>query len=332
MARKCFAETGSADFASAFEGRALKPVPELWDILHNKTFVCYGAGNGCRKFLSLMEEKSLLQHFHAVFDSSPTLQGKYLNGQLISEFDVDTANRVDMVVITPMFYSASGNIQNYLLDQGIREDKILLFSDYFAHNDIDLYFDKEILGWLQKDEIFVDGGCLDFTTSVLFLGHCPDTKKIYAFEPDKEQIDIIERNIKSIGYDRVRIINGALWSVNTELNFAVCGDKSGNHVTQDPMANEKANAYALDSAVDYGDRITFIKMDIEGAELHALKGARTIIQRDKPKLAVSLYHKPMDYIDIPTYIKSLVPEYQMFLRHYTTFDTETVLYCYKIGH
>ena len=59
-----------------------------------------------------------------------------------------------------------------------------------------------------------------------------------------------------------------------------------------------------------------------------LEGAKNIIQTKKPLLAISLYHKLTDYYEIPLYIKSLVPEYKMQIRHHSTDFPETVLYCY----
>jgi hypothetical protein len=74
------------------------------------------------------------------------------------------------------------------------------------------------------------------------------------------------------------------------------------------------------------DRVDFIKMDIEGAELEALAGARDVIQRYQPRLAISVYHRPADMTAIPEYIQSLGVPYDYYLGHYTIHDEETVLF------
>ncbi len=61
------------------------------------------------------------------------------------------------------------------------------------------------------------------------------------------------------------------------------------------------------------EKIDFIKMDIEGAELDALKGAVNTIKTFKPKLAICTYHKPEHFYEIPQFIKSILPEYKFWL-------------------
>ncbi|HEY8097641.1 MAG TPA: FkbM family methyltransferase, partial [Methylobacter sp.] len=73
-------------------------------------------------------------------------------------------------------------------------------------------------------------------------------------------------------------------------------------------------------------RVDFIKMDIEGAELAALKGASESIQKFKPRLAISLYHRLSDFIDIPSEIRRLHPEYRFYLGHHSVHQEETILY------
>ena len=67
-------------------------------------------------------------------------------------------------------------------------------------------------------------------------------------------------------------------------------------------------------------------MNIEGAELEALRGCENIIRNQKPTLAISIYHKAEDFVDIPAYLLSLVPEYKLYYRHYSLYKYETILY------
>ena len=67
-------------------------------------------------------------------------------------------------------------------------------------------------------------------------------------------------------------------------------------------------------------------MDIEGAELEALKGATNTIQTFRPKLAISVYHRTRDFWEIPQWIDSLNLGYQFHLRHFTIHAGETVLF------
>ncbi len=80
----------------------------------------------------------------------------------------------------------------------------------------------------------------------------------------------------------------------------------------------------LDAAIE--GNVTFIKLDVEGAEYEALKGAEKLIQNCRPTLAVSVYHKAQDIWELPELILSMAPEYTFYLRHYSLSSEETVLY------
>ena len=75
-----------------------------------------------------------------------------------------------------------------------------------------------------------------------------------------------------------------------------------------------------------GEKVTFIKMDIEGKEYYALMGAKEIIAIQKPRLAISVYHRTDDIIKIPALLLELVPEYKFCIRHYSILSNETILY------
>lgn len=76
------------------------------------------------------------------------------------------------------------------------------------------------------------------------------------------------------------------------------------------------------------DRVTCIKADIEGAEYDMLMGAKELIQRDHPNLAISIYHDIHDLFRIPLLVHEFVPEYKMDVRHHSVSNNETILYCY----
>ena len=106
------------------------------------------------------------------------------------------------------------------------------------------------------------------------------------------------------------------------------GDSSSSMQDNGQVNDEEGIVRKLDDVLKNED-VTFIKMDIEGAEMSALRGGRNIIQMQKPKLAICIYHSPGDMLDIPVYLKKLVPEYKIYIRHYTDMMLETV--CYAVS-
>jgi hypothetical protein len=84
----------------------------------------------------------------------------------------------------------------------------------------------------------------------------------------------------------------------------------------------------LDDVIPAGERITFIKADIEGSEYAMLQGAKRIIQTYKPRLAISIYHEGVDYFRIPQLIKEFMPEYNLAVRHHKKSHVDTDLYAW----
>jgi len=92
------------------------------------------------------------------------------------------------------------------------------------------------------------------------------------------------------------------------------------------VSSSSVDVVALDDAVE---RIpTLIKMDIEGSELEALKGAARLVRDHKPRLAISVYHLPRDIPDIVNFIMSLNSDYRIGFRHHHRLFMDTVCYAY----
>ena len=103
------------------------------------------------------------------------------------------------------------------------------------------------------------------------------------------------------------------------------GLKGSSRLSDD--GDQTADLIDLDTCLK-DKKVTFIKMDVEGAELEALKGARDLILINRPKLAICIYHKVDDIFTLPQYLLSLHSDYKFALRHYGLSDTETVLYAW----
>lgn len=173
------------------------------------------------------------------------------------------------------------------------------------------YFPEDLIR-MSEEEVFVDCGAYTGDTLEAFLKRTNGFIKYYALEPDGRYFD----ELRSKMTDHVVHIPICAWDKKECLHFSVekaCGEivTEGNEM-EDRV--EKLWADKVDNLIDHTDRVTFIKMDIEGAELPALRGAQKIIKKDKPKLAICVYHKREDLITIPQYIKSIVPEYSFYLR------------------
>lgn len=191
-----------------------------------------------------------------------------------------------------------------------------------------------VIGWIgnqyfdvfdsRPGEIVIDAGVFDGTTEkeIVQWGGS-NISKIYAFELDPRNGEQCKKYYKENGLENVIFINKGIGEKNEEIFLE--GGSEGSASSRQGKGSIKAFVTKIDDAV--GDEpVSFIKMDIEGAEVGALKGASETIVKNKPRLAICVYHKDSDLYEIPKQILSLVPEYRFVLRHYTSCAWETVLY------
>lgn len=182
----------------------------------------------------------------------------------------------------------------------------------------DEYFDTSIF-YFTENECFIDAGSLDGQTALSFAKVAPDYDRIVCFEPDERNYRRTLSNIAQL--PRVKIYPMGLWSTETTLHFRSNG--GGSCITED--GDQSIEVASLDKLLP-GMPVTLIKMDIEGAEVEAIRGATHIIKAQKPKLALCVYHRQEHILEIPFLIKELVPEYKIYLRHHSPSLLDTVCY------
>lgn len=179
------------------------------------------------------------------------------------------------------------------------------------------YFDDSIVDFNSED-VLIDGGGFNGDTLEEFLSINKPFKSYYLFEPDKDLLG----QAKNITSDkRVHFVDKGLFSKKCTLSFNKTMEGDG-YITED--GTDRIEAISIDQYIK--EKVSFIKMDIEGAELEALKGAENTIKQYLPTLAICIYHKPTDYLDIFNYIKSLNSDYKFYIRHHKDYYADTVLY------
>ena len=167
--------------------------------------------------------------------------------------------------------------------------------------------------------MFVDCGGYDGDTTLQFLSRVARYKRIYVFEPSAANFaKAVERLagkpgivLKPIGVSD----KAGMLPFDPDLGSASAIGSSGQ------VSIEVAT---IDEAIS--EPVTFIKMDLEGWELRALKGARRHICQDHPKLAIAVYHQAKDFWQIPDLVLSMRDDFDVYVRHYSEGWSETVMF------
>jgi FkbM family methyltransferase len=176
----------------------------------------------------------------------------------------------------------------------------------------EVYFPTDLFA-LYPTEVFVDCGAFDGDTLRRFFRH-QGTRfgGVIAFEPDPASFRKLQDYVSALPEEvreRVRLHQMAVGARREKVRF----DAAGTEASAVGSGTLEVDSVTLDETLH--DCVpTYIKMDTEGAELDALTGARRIIERDTPALALCLEHRQNDLWRIPLLVQSFSDQYRFFLR------------------
>jgi FkbM family methyltransferase len=181
----------------------------------------------------------------------------------------------------------------------------------------DQYWD-EIID-LRSRHSFFDGGAFDGQNSTDFMKRQPHWERIWMAEPMPDAALSLRQKFSDAN---IVVAACALGSTNGITKMQTLGTQShqSEQGTVVPMRR-------IDDLIDQ-HKLGYLKLDIEGAEIDALHGAVRSISRDRPALAICVYHQQSHFWQVPRFVRSIDASYQVALRHYTEGVFETVMYFY----
>ena len=204
------------------------------------------------------------------------------------------------------------------------------------------YFPPDIIT-LDSNDVFIDGGAYDGKTTEDFIRKTKENySHAHVFEPVPANYSTAaSRLVDYINLGKVTLIEKALSDKKEKVIFFE--NRFGSHMLDPDTKTALLDVSSVDSSFvpsfveaetvsldayfeGQSDMPSFIKLDVEGAEMDALVGARGLIEKHRPKLAVSIYHKFEDLFEIPLYLMQAYPFYDFYIRHHQLSSWETTLY------
>ncbi len=176
----------------------------------------------------------------------------------------------------------------------------------------------------EYGEHIIEGGIDNGVTTKKFADLCGDNGYVVAFEPLARAFIESKENCKN--YTNIIFENFALSS--SEDIFYIEDKGGGSRISKDNTRGNLIHSIDIDTYTKNHNNIScsLIKLDIEGSEMACLTGAINTIKKYRPKLQISLYHNPSDYIDIPLFIMQHCKNYDFFVGHHSFWFNETILY------
>lgn len=198
-----------------------------------------------------------------------------------------------------------------------------------AHPYCTLYFRSGVWSPTRHERFADCGASIGESTRALIDVTQGQFDKIWMIEPDRYNVETLEKLVQSyVGsplHPKLKLHGCAVSDQSHQLPFVHQGGHGGRLIDSN-AATDFVDVRPLDKLLD--EMPTLIKMDVEGAELAALRGAKRILQQGKPKLAISAYHRESDLLDISAFVMETNPGYRIGIRHHTEERWDTCLYFY----
>lgn len=196
------------------------------------------------------------------------------------------------------------------------------FNDLKEENE---YWTTGIVSIIPEQEFIVDCGAYTGDSLEQYM-KLFDNKigAYYCFELNNKIADCCQKTINKYHNEKITLIRAGVSDENKTIMIVNTGDEMSS--LQHECGEEvEARLVRLDDELR-DKKVTYIKMDVEGEELAALRGAEGIIQKQLPKLCVSVYHLLSDLWEVPLYMKQINSDYKLYLRHHTAIVADTDCY------
>lgn len=162
----------------------------------------------------------------------------------------------------------------------------------------------------RGDEDYLDLGAYRGETVDELLNYSGGAySSVTAVEPDKKTFSKLCSHLENL--ENCETVNKAVWSFSGELLF----DSAAGRQSSVSDKGKAVNAETVDGLCE-NKRVSYIKMDVEGAEYEALNGGAMTLKNQKPRLNIALYHRSEDIFRLPLLIRSLNPAYEFHLRRH----------------
>ena len=227
--------------------------------------------------------------------------------------------KLDRFDLRPIGY----DLELYFFGGGVAIDFII---EQYAHK-----LNNEYIVQAERGDVVLDIGACWGDTALYFADKVGNNGKVYSFEfiPGNIKIYNVNTNLNPHLKERIKLIEHPV-SDSSEQKVYFEDFGPGSRVVNFPFEAQTGSTttISIDDFVIRNNilKVDFIKMDIEGAEPAALKGAINTIKKYRPKMAIAIYHSLEDFVNIPKWLMDLNLGYEFYLGHHTIHTEETIIY------